>query len=46
MTALLTGLIAVVATAVGYSNNVTQSDAERAAGTVTLRRPRWCCWPC
>jgi len=36
MTALLTGIAAVIATAVGYSNNVTQTDAERAAGTVTL----------
>jgi hypothetical protein len=36
MTALLTGIIAVVATAIGYSNNITQTDAERAAGTVTL----------
>jgi hypothetical protein len=36
MTALLTGIAAVIATAVGYSNNITQTDAERAAGTVTL----------
>jgi hypothetical protein len=36
MTALLTGLLAVVATAIGYSNEITQTDAERAAGTVTL----------
>jgi amino acid transporter len=36
MTALLTGIAAVIATAVGYSNNVTQTDAERSAGTVTL----------
>ena len=36
MTALLTGLLAVAATAVGYSNEITQTDAERAAGTVTL----------
>ena len=36
MTALLTGILAVVATAIGYSNNITQSDAERAAGSVTL----------
>ena len=36
MTALLTGLLAVIATAVGYSNDITQTDAERAAGTVTL----------
>src|SRR3954451_15214571 len=36
MTALLTGILAVIATAVGYENNITQSDAQRAAGTVTL----------
>lgn len=36
MTALLTGILAVVATAVGYTNNITFSDADRAAGTVTL----------
>ena len=36
MTALLTGIIAAVATAIGYSNNVTQTDAERNAGTVTF----------
>jgi hypothetical protein len=36
MTALLTGLLAVVATAVGYNSGITQSEAERAAGTVTL----------
>jgi hypothetical protein len=36
MTVLLTGLLAVAATAVGYSGEVTQTDAERAAGTVTL----------
>ena len=36
MTALLTGLLAVAATAVGYSSEITQTDAERAAGTVTL----------
>ena len=36
MTVLLTGLLAVAATAVGYSGEVTQSQAERAAGTVTL----------
>ena len=36
MTALLTGILAVAATAVGYSQDITQSDAERAAGTVTL----------
>ena len=36
MTVLVTGIIAVVATAVGYSNNVTQSDAQRNAGTVSF----------
>ena len=36
MTALLTGILAVVATAVGYTSDITQTDAERAAGTVTL----------
>jgi hypothetical protein len=36
MTALLTGILAVIATAVGYSKDITQSDAQRAAGTVTL----------
>jgi MFS family permease len=36
LTALLTGILAVVATAIGYSKNITQSDAERAAGTVTI----------
>jgi hypothetical protein len=36
MTALLTGILAVAATAIGYSQDITQSDAERAAGTVTL----------
>ena len=36
MTALLTGILAVVATAIGYSKEITQSDAQRAAGTVTL----------
>jgi len=36
MTALLTGILAVVATAVGYNSGITQTDAERAAGTVTL----------
>lgn len=36
MTALLTGLIAVVATAVGYSENITQDEAQRSAGTVTI----------
>ena len=36
MTALLTGLLAVAATAVGYSENITQTEAQRAAGAVTL----------
>ena len=36
LTALLTGLLAVAATAVDYSSDITQTDAERAAGTVTL----------
>jgi len=36
MTALLTGILAVVATAIGYSKDITQSDAQREAGTVTL----------
>ena len=36
LTALLTGILAVIATAVGYDNNITLSDAQRAAGTVTL----------
>jgi hypothetical protein len=36
MTALLTGIAAVIATAVGYNSGITQSVAERAAGTVTL----------
>src|SRR5918994_5177839 len=36
MTALLTGILAVAATAIGYSENITQSEAQRAAGTVTL----------
>ena len=36
MTALLTGILAVIATAIGYSKDITQSDAQRAAGTVTL----------
>ena len=33
LTALLTGLLAVLATAIGYSQNITQSDAQRQAGT-------------
>jgi hypothetical protein len=36
LTALLTGILAVAATAIGYENDITQSDAQRAAGTVTL----------
>jgi amino acid transporter len=36
MTALLTGILAVVATAIGYSENITQTEAQRAAGAVTL----------
>ncbi len=36
LTALLTGILAVVATAIGYEKNITQSEAERVAGTVTL----------
>ena len=36
MTALLTGIAAVIATAIGYNSGITQTDAERAAGTVTL----------
>ena len=36
MTALLTGVLAVVATAIGYSENITQTEAQRAAGAVTL----------
>jgi hypothetical protein len=36
MTALLTGILAVIATALDYSGNVTQSDVQRAAGSVTL----------
>ena len=36
LTALLTGLLAVAATAIDYSQNITQSDAEREAGTITL----------
>ena len=36
MTALLTGILAAAATAVGYSQGITQSDAEREAGTFSL----------
>jgi hypothetical protein len=36
VTALLTGLLAVIATALDYSGNVTQSDVQREAGSVTL----------
>jgi hypothetical protein len=36
LTALLTGLVAVTATAIGYSTPVTQTEAQRAAGTVTI----------
>ncbi len=36
MTVLLTALAAVVATAVGYSEEITQTEAERSAGTITL----------
>ncbi|RNM16633.1 hypothetical protein [Nocardioides pocheonensis] len=36
VTALLTGIVGAVATAVGDAQNVTQSDAEREAGTVGL----------
>ena len=36
MTALLTGILAVVATAIGYSENITQSEAQRAAGAFTV----------
>ena len=36
MTALLTGILAVAATAIGYSKDITASDAQREAGTVTL----------
>ncbi|HET9500296.1 MAG TPA: hypothetical protein VFO98_08535 [Marmoricola sp.] len=34
LTALLTGIIAVIASAIGYNEDVTQSAAERNAGTV------------
>lgn len=36
ITVLLTGIIGAIASAVGDSNDVTQSDAQRAAGTVTV----------
>ncbi len=36
LTALLTGVLAVAATAVDYSGSITQSDVQRAAGSVTL----------
>ena len=36
LTALLTGLLAVAATALNYSGNITQSEVQRAAGSVTL----------
>lgn len=36
LTVLLTGIIAAIASAVGYSENLTQSDAERNAGSVGL----------
>ncbi|HEX2892898.1 MAG TPA: hypothetical protein VHO29_02725 [Marmoricola sp.] len=36
VTALLTGIVGAVAAAVGHAQNVTQNDAERAAGTVGL----------
>ena len=36
LTALLTGILAVAATAVNYSGNITQSDVQRAAGSVTV----------
>ena len=36
MTALLTGILAVIATAVGYSSNIIQSDTQRQAGTIGL----------
>jgi len=36
VTALLTGLLAVLATALDYSGNITQSDVQREAGSVTL----------
>jgi hypothetical protein len=36
VTVLLTGIIGAIAAAVGDANNVTQSEAQRAAGTVGL----------
>ncbi len=36
VTALLTGILAVIATALDYSGNITQSDVQREAGSVTL----------
>jgi hypothetical protein len=36
MTALLTGILAVLATALDYSGSITQNDVQRAAGSVTL----------
>ncbi len=36
MATLLTGILAVVATVVGYSNSITIDSAERQAGEVTL----------
>jgi TRAP-type C4-dicarboxylate transport system permease small subunit len=36
VTAVLTGVLAVIATALDYSGNVTQTDVQRAAGSVTL----------
>jgi hypothetical protein len=36
VTALLTGLLAVIATALDYSGNITQDDVQRQAGSVTL----------
>ena len=36
MAALLTGVLAVVATVLGYSDTITLSDAQRAAGTISL----------
>ena len=36
VTALLTGLLAVIATALDYSGNITQDDVQRKAGSVTV----------
>jgi hypothetical protein len=36
LTALLTGVLAAIATALNYSGNLTQDDVQRAAGSVTL----------